>query len=65
MSDERWTDDLHRADGIKIVRHPEDAGAWIVVAPGGSIDECPCCGKVMLSPRAARLVADIVYPMAA
>jgi len=64
MSDKRWNDDNTRVDGVRIMRHPHDANAWIIVAhEGASVDECPCCGKPMISTKAARLVADIVYPV--
>lgn len=61
---DQWVSDHLRRDGVRIERNPDDSDAWIVLAVGGqSIDQCPCCGKTLPNLRAARLVADLVYPL--
>lgn len=51
-----------RVDGLSVVEGID--GQWIVMLPEGGMAMaiCPCCEKPFLSARAARLVADLVYP---
>ena len=65
MTEERWTNN-RRSDGCAIVA---GISGWVVM-PGGEglpVDKCPCCDKPFPSGsnglRAAKLVADILYPM--
>jgi len=54
-----------RSDRLQVVRRPN--GFWSVVphaADQAQIDDCPCCDKPLLSSRAAKLIANIVYPLA-
>jgi hypothetical protein len=62
MTDERWTDDGHRIDGLAVV----EGGEGFVILPrsdGVALDRCPCCDKPFRTRRAAMLVADAVYAM--
>jgi hypothetical protein len=64
MSDDPpgW-DGLQRDDGVRVVECPvptaEGGTAWVIERPGAlPILLCPCCGKLMRSARAAKLVAN-------
>jgi len=63
MSDADWIANLRR-DGLAI--KADGTGNWIVQPADdrAPISICPCCDKPFATPRAARLVADAVYPMA-
>lgn len=66
MSEERWKNN-RRVDGLTIKAGID--GYVIIPARGLSIDRCPCCDEPFPCNRAglrgARLVADMLYPMAA
>ena len=66
MDDDRWISDSLRRDGVRVLKHPQTEGAYIVTTRNGTnvTDHCPCCGLTMKNIRAARLVADLVYPLA-
>jgi hypothetical protein len=57
-----WTENT-RDDGV-MVAGPMPLGGWMVLPGDGRppILCCPHCGKPMETARAARLVADAVYP---
>ena len=66
MTEERWSDDGKRNDGVAIVKGAEGYVIW--TRPNGlAIERCPCCNKTFALTgagfRAARLVADMLYPM--
>lgn len=52
-----------RSDGLAVVAGGD---AWIIMPRDDRepIDACPCCGAPMRTARAARLIADAVYPLA-
>ena len=61
-----WHGD-QRADGVRVIpnhdRAPTAPATWRILLPSGlTIDECPCCDKPLLNARAAKLVAEAVYP---
>lgn len=58
---ERWRGNK-REDGLSVV---EGVEGWIVLTPEGgeAMAICPCCEKPFLTDKAARLVADLVYPI--
>jgi hypothetical protein len=58
-----WIDDAHRRDGIRVAPMPGIDEAYMIIGHGVSIELCPCCERRMATQRAARLVADLVYPM--
>jgi hypothetical protein len=66
MVDERWNDANRRRDGLAVV---EGIGNYLIMpgAEGLPIDKCPCCDKpfplTVTGLRAARLVADAMYPI--
>jgi hypothetical protein len=57
-----------RADGVRVMpnrddRAPTTPPSWRIVFPSGlMIDECPCCDFPLPSARAAKLLAEAVYP---
>ena len=55
-----WTGN-ERFDGVKIEQNR--AGFWLISKPGG-VDTrlCPCCRKPMATDRAAKIVAERLYP---
>ena len=56
-----WTGDSRR-DGVKIERR--ENGLFVALHPGGEkAAACPCCNNRLLTARAARLVADYVWPL--
>jgi hypothetical protein len=58
-----WTGD-QRADGVEVREMLN--GAYEIVRPGSpAVDRCYCCGAILLTARAAKLVADRMYPFAA
>jgi hypothetical protein len=59
---ERWQGN-QREDGLSVVQGTD---GWIIMTceGGAAMDICPCCDKPFLSDRAARKVADLVYPVA-
>ena len=63
---ERWQFN-RREDGLTIV---EGIDGWVIMpkAEGLPIDKCPCCDELFprteAGARAARLVADLVFPVA-
>jgi hypothetical protein len=62
MTDERWTEDGKRSDGLAVI----EGGEGFVILPKGdglAMDRCPCCDKPFRTLRSARLVADAVYAM--
>jgi hypothetical protein len=55
-------DDTVRRDGVSV---QSAIDRWVVVSPDRpNILSCPCCNKPFVSERAAKLVADAMYPMA-
>jgi len=72
MSETDWIADLRR-DGLVVANLRRDglaikadaSGNWIVLPADdrAAVSTCPCCAKPLATPRAARLVADAVYPM--
>ena len=64
-SEERWIKN-RRVDGLTIMVGIE--GYVIIPGRGLSIDRCPCCDQEFptneFGLRAARLAADMLYPMA-
>jgi hypothetical protein len=62
---EQWQGNT-RQDGLTVV---EGVDGWLIMpkAEGLPIDKCPCCNKPFPKTdngsRAARLVADMVYPV--
>lgn len=59
---ERWSADHVRDDGLRV--YCIDNETWIITtARGASVEICPCCGLPFETPRAARLVADQIFPM--
>jgi hypothetical protein len=60
MAAERWNDNT-RVDGLRVT---EDAAGWVIEPRAGGLPvvECPCCGKTLKTARAARLVADALFP---
>lgn len=62
-TDERWQDDTRR-DGVAIRRGlVPDTFMVMPGAKGLPVVACPCCGKLLMTKRAAMLVADQLYPM--
>lgn len=60
----QWINEFTRCDGVKIEMNPMDCDTWVVIADGtNSISTCPCCDKPLATLRAARMVADVVYPV--
>jgi hypothetical protein len=62
MSEERWTTDGKRCDGLAIV---EGIDGLVIMPPPSErlpLDRCPCCDKPFQTMRAAQLVADMLYP---
>jgi hypothetical protein len=59
---EQWIGNT-RVDDLVTVRQDDD-GAWIAVHACGwpAVRNCPCCGKLFPTARAAQIVADLVYP---
>jgi hypothetical protein len=61
MAELRWIGNK-RSDGLAIVIGIEG----MVIMPAGErlpVDKCPCCDKPFGSIKAARLVADIMFPI--
>jgi hypothetical protein len=59
-----YNDQNVRSDRLAIVQDDE-TGHWAIVPPHRArIDVCPCCDKPFQTSRAAKLVANIVYPFA-
>ena len=62
---EQWRGN-QRQDGLTVV---EGLDGWIIMPKGEGlpVDKCPCCDKTFakteIGERAARLVADMVYPV--
>lgn len=58
---ERWHDN-RREDGLTVV---EGIEGWMIMPTEGgpTMTVCPCCDKAFQNARAARLVADLVYPI--
>lgn len=61
-SDVDGWDGERRSDGMAVVRGVMET--WIVQPADGraSIVDCPCCDKPFATARAAKLVADALYP---
>lgn len=59
---ENW-DGNQRSDGFAV--HELSDGTWIVTAPDKTIQiaTCPCCDLPFRQSRAAKMIADRVYPM--
>lgn len=61
-----WNENNWRRDGLTVVESVE-SGRWIIL-PGDdkpAMAICPCCGIPFGSQRAAKLIADKVYPLEA
>jgi hypothetical protein len=61
----RWIAN-RREDGVEIVERNDGSvlDTCMIVTPwGASLTECPCCNLPFRSKRAARLVADMIYPI--
>lgn len=54
---------LWRRDGLCIVQAGKEE--WIILAGDDrpAISHCICCGKPLITERAAKFVADAVYPV--
>jgi hypothetical protein len=64
VSDDQWPSENERRDGVRIIGHPTEEGAYVLLTKSGaSTEHCPCCGRTIKTKRGARLVADIVYPL--
>lgn len=67
MSDtpnKRWLSPYERDDGLLIVRNDDQSGYHVIHANKiGILRVCPCCDKPFSTPRAAQLVADLVFPI--
>ena len=63
MSDdiEGWTE-YDRSDGLAIARFNAE-GFGIYNKDVLLTSHCPCCGKPMRTTRAAKLVANVLYPL--
>lgn len=65
MSAERWIEGKRR-DGLAVV---EGVEGYVIIPHGARlpVDRCPCCDKGFprngMGFRAARLVADMLFPM--
>jgi hypothetical protein len=61
-TDERWTSDTKRCDGLELV---VSIDGYVIMPHDESlpIDRCPCCDKPFRTTRAAQLVADMLLPM--
>jgi hypothetical protein len=58
-----WTDDL-RMDGLRVMRLEGEGERFrIDSGRGETLDVCPCCSKSLPNARAAKLVADVVFPL--
>lgn len=56
----------HRRDGARIQRSGDDETTFLARrADGLIIRRCPCCRALLGSERAAQLVANWVWPLAA
>jgi hypothetical protein len=52
----------HRSDGVSVRAMMNDC--FEIIRPGSpSVDRCHCCGAIMLTASAAKLVADRLYPV--
>jgi hypothetical protein len=53
---------MRRSDGLEVILGID---GWIIMPgdEGPPIDRCPCCGKALLSPLAAQIVADTMLPI--
>jgi hypothetical protein len=66
MSEEQWTTEDKRRDGLSIVAGID---GWLILPAEGrpAIDRCPCCDELFTRDdrgfRGARLVADMIYPL--
>jgi hypothetical protein len=59
----QWIHPTTRRDGLTIRQRAASTTNWVVLtASGAVIETCPCCGKPLLSPAAARAVADVLCP---
>jgi len=58
----RWENSC-RIDGLKVMRTPEDR--WLIMprSEGLPVAECPCCNKPFATEKAARLCAEILFPI--
>ena len=54
-----WQSDTKRSDGLYVCKLADTH--WAIRFKGQTITECPCCDKPLLTARAARLVADVVF----
>jgi hypothetical protein len=59
---DRWTNSC-RIDGLKLMQGPD--GAWIIMprSEGLPVAECPCCNKPFATQKAARLCAEVLFPI--
>ena len=60
MESSNWESDTKRRDGLYLHKLADEA--WAIRYKGKDVTACPCCDKP-LTRRAARLVADAVYPV--
>jgi hypothetical protein len=58
-----WPDPTMRRDGLTVTQG--ESGGWHILPRDARpvISQCPCCDKPLPTARAARLVADHVYPI--
>lgn len=56
----KWESDTKRADGLYVQKMANEK--WVIRFNGTVHTSCPCCGRMMMSARAARLVADQQFP---
>jgi hypothetical protein len=55
-----WITDTRRNDGLTIQKAGVDK--WTIHNGSETITLCPCCDRPMKTLRAAKLVADAVFP---
>lgn len=55
-----WINTTQRDDGLCLILLAD--GNWSIVNKGAEISACPCCDKPFATHRAAKMVADAVYP---
>lgn len=58
-----------RTDRLQVIRQPSEpdqAETWVIVPHDDrpALTTCPCCSKLFETAKAAKLIANIVYPLA-
>jgi hypothetical protein len=57
-----WITDQSRSDGIRICQEADSSYSIYHADRALVVAHCPCCGRKMFSPKAAKAVADYLYP---